>query len=874
MASVSGVSGSSSIYGNRNIFTGLASGLDTESMIENSISGYEEKINSLIQKQTKLTWQQDAYRSITDKMIGLTQKYTSYTSKTNLASNTFFNNAVKTTGSGVNADKISATGRTTSKVTINGVSQLASAAAYKVDGASLMGSNGSAAVNGGAIDWNGSVETSNMSGSLELTYGTRTISLSFGTLDVYHNEQELLEGIRDKLSKEYMSSNGETVTADKRIDVQLEDGKIVFSDGANAGNSVYISRASGNIEKTLGIKPGKDDGKSLTIPSRLHALWTENPMTEYMSGKNITVSFNGTSKNINIGDLTEITVDENGNKLATPKKLSDLGNLSTEKNQKILTQQAAANLNESLKKAFGDGAVTAKVNTIPGENRDTYGLSFEIGDTYKENSTLSVTSDYNDNLGFGSGLTNYLNTKSDLGTLLGDKLDDTNLKAATSSSWTGRGWKKGEAPVEKDGKYYDAAGNRVNKNNGELLDDSTDKDTEDKLYALEINGTVVGNFSKNSTLDEVMEAINSSSDAGVTVNHSKLSNSVIFSSTNTGSGSTVAIKEGGLAAALFGATARDDGSIVGGKGYTMGTDAKLSVNINGENLDMVRASNDIDIDGLTVTLKGTFNQDIKAADVNNDANNVSVDGAVELTSKADADTIIEAIKTFVEDINVIMKETHDAFATLPNKKPNKRDGYDPLTEDEKDGMSESEIERYEEKAKQGILFGDSTLSSLYSRLRSAITPGGDVGATLRHIGISTTYEDGITTLSIDEDKLRTALDNDPDQVRDAFAQTVEGGAKSNGLMANLKKTLDAYSSTSIASPGILVRMAGTVKSALSLNDNTIQDQIDNLDNQIDRWQDKMSDKIDYYTRQFTALEQLMSQMNNQSSMLSGLMGGY
>ncbi len=846
MASVSGVSSSSSIYGNRNIFTGLASGLDTESMIENSISGYKEKINSLIQQQTKMTWKQDAYRSITDKLIGLSQKYTSYTSKTNLSSNSFFNNAVKTTGSGVNGDKISATGRTTSKVTINSVSQLASSATYKVNGSRLTNSNGPGSVNGGAIDWSGRVKTSDMSGALELTYGTRKIDISFGALDVYENADELVAGIKDKLSKEYMSSNGETVSADKRIDVKLEGGKIVFSDAANAGNSVYISGVSGNIEQALGIETGKNKGKSFTAPSE-GALYTSNSMTGYMSGKSLTVSFNGVSKNIGIGNLI--------------RTASELGDLSKPENQKKITEQVVANLNEELKKAFGDNTITASVNIITdADNNETYGLSFDIGAAYEKSSTLSITSDQNESLGFGSGLTNYLNTESNLGALLGDKLE--NLDAVTSSRWTGHA-------IQKNGKLYDSAGNLVDRY-GHLLDSKGDK-----IYELEINGTVVGNFSKNSTIDDIMKAINGNSDAGVTVTHSKLSNSIIFSSTNTGSGSAIAIKDGGLAAELFGATAKYDGSYKGEvSGYTEGMDAMFSVNVNGENLDVVRSSNDIDIDGMTVTLKGTFNQGITADKINADPNNAPVEGAVELTSKADADSIVDVIKTFVEDINAIMKETHDAYSTQPKKKSNNRDGYDPLTEDEKEGMSESEIEKYEEKAKQGILFGDNTLFSLYSRLRTAITPGGDVGATLRHIGITTTYEDGITTLSIDEDKLRAALDNNPDQVRDVFAQTVEGNAKSNGLMANLKRTLDAYSSTSIASPGILVRTAGTIKSPFSLGDNTMQNQIDNIDKQIDRWQDKMSDKIDYYTRQFTALEQLMNQMNSQSSMLSGLMGGY
>ena len=67
--------------------------------------------------------------------------------------------------------------------------------------------------------------------------------------------------------------------------------------------------------------------------------------------------------------------------------------------------------------------------------------------------------------------------------------------------------------------------------------------------------------------------------------------------------------------------------------------------------------------------------------------------------------------------------------------------------------------------------------------------------------------------------------------------------------------------------------AGSTYSSLSLLSNTLQDQLGDLDNEIDKWQTRMSDKIDYYSEQFSKLEQLTSEMNSQSSMLSGLLGG-
>ena len=89
MASIGSLTGSSSstssIYGNRttNIISGLASGLDTEALIEGMVQGYQQKITQLEQDRTVLQWQQEAYQSISDKLVEFARKYTSYTSATN-----------------------------------------------------------------------------------------------------------------------------------------------------------------------------------------------------------------------------------------------------------------------------------------------------------------------------------------------------------------------------------------------------------------------------------------------------------------------------------------------------------------------------------------------------------------------------------------------------------------------------------------------------------------------------------------------------------------------------------------------------------------------------------------------------------------------
>ena len=197
-----------------------------------------------------------------------------------------------------------------------------------------------------------------------------------------------------------------------------------------------------------------------------------------------------------------------------------------------------------------------------------------------------------------------------------------------------------------------------------------------------------------------------------------------------------------------------------------------------------------------------------------------------------------------------------------------------MTDEEKAYRTESEIKEYEEKAKTGILFMDRDLASLYSALRSAVAPGGSDGSFLRSIGIKTSYEDGLTTLSLDENALREALEQNPDQVKDAFTKSKENGAASDGLMASIQKVTDRYAATTGATKGILIEKAGSKYSPSAALNNTLLEQMKDIDKQVDKWQAKMSDKVDYYTNKFTQLEMLIAQMNSQSSSLAGMMGGY
>lgn len=805
MASINGVGSSNmrSIYGNRNVISGLASGMDTESMIENAVSGYKMKITSLQQKQTKVTWQQQALRSIIDKLADFSQKYTSYASSTNLLSSSFFNNSLKISAQGTYADKVSATGKTSSTVQILGVKQLASAAAHNVSAKWADGSIDLSALS--ADEMSATTKISNLTGSLTIANGNSdsvTIDLTEEDMADVDTMEKLAAKINEKLEEAGYKEKGENKG---KIWVECTGDTI----NLKGNNATYIKSASGKIRDTLGIQPG-EDAKALSKAAGKE-LSTEITRAEQLDGKEISVTLDGVTKKITLK-----TLNDGGDPLYYAKEFK-----------------------KDLQAAFG-GKVTMKATA------DGKGWELKAAEG---GSTLSVSSSVGKLLGLESNHeTSYMNMNKTLGDLIGE---DT-LKNKDY-------WIKAEGKVtEKDGKYLDEKGNLVKK-----ADDGTYYRVDDKgeyLCDLKVNGESVGTFTKDSTLESVMSAINKSSKAGVDVTYSKITNEFQFTSRETGSQAKIELD--GLAAELF------------GKVETQGKDAVFSMAVNGKVFDGIsRSGNTFDVDGLQVSLKGTFGTygDDNELDVMKDKGTheekIAAVGkdAVSFTSAADSDKIVDALKKFAEDYNAMVKEIKDAYSTLPLQKSN-GSSYEPLTSDDLEGMSETEIKNYEEKAKQGLLFGDRDLSNLYNQLTSSITSNTD----LKKIGIEVSYSNGMSTLTVNEEKLRAALDSDPEQVQEVF-NSATGNGKT--MMEYMKSTLDRYGSV-MGKKGILVDRAGSTKASSTLLTNTMQKTIDNYESQIQKWKDKMTDQVDRYTRQFSQLEQLIAQMNAQSSSLSGLMGGF
>ena len=797
---VSGVSGSgTSIYGNRNVLSGLASGMDTESMIENMTQATRLKIAQQNQKKTLLGWKQTAYQGISSQLIEFSKKYMDYQSPTNLLSSSFYDQSI-ITSVGKNNTLVSATGKTNSTVEINGVKDLATSATHSAQGSlkpsDLATSN---------FDITGDMTFSKLAGgTMTFKYGKEEYTITLDQNADLSTADKLAEEINKQLKEVKISTSGSTkISLGDKIEAKVSGGSMTFGvkNGADiAGNEVKLTGASTTVRDALkldskNLNGGIDlkSGFSTTIDT--NKLNEKQKATEFLTGKKLTLTFNGQEKEITL--LTE----EEAKTITSADKFKEL-------------------LQKKINSAFGPDKIEIQFKSENGTSSNKGSFTFKVKDS-------------NDVLKVSGGSAGIVGDNSVLGFKQGDG-NRLNL----------------DATLEDLGVQFTEAGN-----NGVI------KDKRD----LVINGVTIGSYGKDATLGDIIRDINSNKEAGVKASYSETSNKFVLTSKETGAGSKVEIEDkNSLAGQLFG--------VKGDPGVKNepGTDAVISVTVNGETKELTRPTNEIDIDGLKVTISGKFGYDDKGQLSNDPAEKVT------FTSKPDTEKTFEAIKTMVEDYNKIVDSVYKEMTTKPNR------DYKPLTDEQKKEMSKEQIEKWEEKAKEGLLFADTQLRSLHDALRFVFNPGGEAGAKLRAMGIEPTgnYKDG-GKIKLDESKLKEALNSNPEGVKDAFNALASDSADSSimnssskgGAITQLKGVADRFASTSITKPGILVARAGSPSSPNSMLKNAIKTEMDSIDKILKNLDVKLKKEIDRYNSQFTQLETLISQMNAQSGQLAGLMGG-
>ena len=792
-------------------FSGMNSGLDTESIIKSMMESYQTKIDNQQKKLTTLSWQQEAYRDVIDKLTSFKNKYFNILNKNSyLMSPTRFNqfsSTITNTKSGKEAMGLKVTTTSSSlsgdyKVSVN---QLATAA--KAEGSVLKSDAFSLDLTKAADTSEYTTETADdgtvtrkYNFELDVQVGSVTKTVSFevsaeetdGKIDMDKFRADTVDALNKSLQDDfgYSGKSGAgvqgAVDADGKewfIQSKLNaDGKIEFDIGGNAIAS--ITEKTGNF--------GLAQPASKVAIAAQSAVTGVNTIAMEVDGITKSVSFNG------LASTFFDSKDEAGNESI----LALYNNLKLEayRKEKNLTSADKVSQEELDKFAYTSTQAAKDYNSnqiVLKANAEfkSEGITFNIDKSY-----MTATKD-------------------------GKNID----LAVTATSGGTLSLTKGRAS---------------NKYNGStrLSEMGITGNGEEGEFTFKINGKEIS-VDRDGTINDLITAVKKSG-AGVTLTFSNLSNKFEITANDLGNGGTINIEGNDITKAL--GLTDDNGDTVG---FTAGQNA--IININGE--EIYHNSNDFTVDGTTFS----FDETVALGEVYN----VGIEKSY--------DDVKQSIKDFVNDYNQLIDDVYKHIGTA-RKKDSKDNYYEPLTDEEKEAMTTEQIEKWEEAAKAGVIYNDSTISGVMSQIRTAlynsVTLDDGTRFGLFNMGIKTSSDYAAHgKLEIDEDAFEAAFEKNPEAIEKLFTDS------ENGIMQKVNTVFDNAVRTNSQNPGSLVRKAG-LATGLTATKNTMYNEMQSISNRIKQLQEKYTAKEEYWWKVFTNLESAMSDLNSQSNYLASYLG--
>lgn len=331
-------------------------------------------------------------------------------------------------------------------------------------------------------------------------------------------------------------------------------------------------------------------------------------------------------------------------------------------------------------------------------------------------------------------------------------------------------------------------------------------------------------------------------DAGLNANFDEANKRIFINAKESGSAGDFEITAGNGSDVL--SKLKLDGSSVV---KIKAADAKIKLN----GVEYTSSSNTFSINGLSITAQG----------VTGDGD----DKALTITTATDTQAIYDKVKDFMTQYNTLVNELTSLYNAAPSK------GYEPLTDEEKDALSDSEVEKWEEKIKASLLRRDDSLESVMNAMTSSMQKGVEINGKkyyLSSFGIRTEgylsassnqnnafHIDGDkddTVSAGNEDKLMAALTSDPDTVLTFMQKLAEG----------------LYDAVGDKMKATTLRSSYTV-----YNDKEMASEYSDYTSLIKKWEEKLAKQEDYYYKKFGAMESMLSKINSQSSSFTGLLGG-
>jgi len=749
--------------------SGLASGLDTDSIVKELVAAYSTKKDNVVKAQTKLEWTQDAWKSMNSKI------YSFYSTK---LSQMRFSSAYSLKNSSISNSSVAKV--TASSKAVNGtqtlkVKQLATSGYLTggvisdKDGNNLKGSSKLSDIkdlNGltelGSIEVKSGSKTSKIDLSGDMTINQLVVKLKDAGVNASFDEKNQRFFINANTSGKdadfaLTAANTEAIDALKGLgiyavtDAELEKYKADAAiDVDEMTAKAYEARKTAHTDAAEQKKALEEQEKNLTkeqesLASRKEYLQFKN---QYLQG----LKFNGTDVPVLNEDGTQ-KVDEEGNPVTvTQYSYADDSKTNMQIAEELNTE--IADLEEQLK-AY-DGELTddqkAEKATLENQLKAAKDVQMAIGsDTLVAGDVKAIADAASKDL-----------------TETSEKLTKTEQDLVTTRNTLG-----------DEGLLNDY----VDERNAEI---------DDKNTALE------------NSLRDYYTNLKNTADAIV--------------AENAGGAQNMATR-------------------------IVGQDSEIELN----GAVFTNNTNSFDINGLTIQ-----------------ATAVTGDEAVTITTDTDIDGIYNMVKDFFTSYNELIKSMDSAYNAASASK------YEPLTDEEKEAMTDSQIEKWEQKIKDSVLRRDNTLGTLSSMMKTIMSRAYEVNGkkySLASFGIKTAgyfssgdNEKGVyhidgdpddSSVSGNQDKLRAAIASDPETFVEFFSKM------STELYTKLT---DKMASSTLSS-------AYTV-----YNDKQMKTQYSNYSKEISNWEDKISDYEDKYYKQFSAMEQALAKLNSQQSQLSGLFG--
>ena len=795
--------------------TGLNSGLDTESIISALVSSYNYKTEKYKKAQTKLSWTQDAWKSLNTKIYSL------YTSVGNLRFSGAYN--MKST-SVSDSTKVSVTAGSNA---VNGsysvqVTSLAKSG-YLTGGKLASGTTASTKLSDLTVKGN---EKFSGEGTFSVTAGGKTV-------DITVNSDTKIQDVIDKMKEAGVNANYDA--SNHRIYVSAKDTgeendfsltasdangiKALAALGLNAAPDSVAVNANMAEYQALAAYADLANGADLSTDEGKAAL--KAAIEEIIGKKEAATADNKTKQTENANYQKAIDYAKASEAVknvatadgvtGTPEEFELLKKLATEdlKNKhvgsdgKIYTYTVATN---SFTTKLEDGTIETKPEDVTTKDASEvyeqlakdFGLVVTEQKDGKDVENREALNTFKSNVETVNRITKEAEADAALGTLL-TEADQT---AATA--------------------------------------DKTPAEVFEEKYQTIIENNKTAIAANNATL-AANEKIVSGMDVDVFVDKVHYAEQVLADNT--------------LLSEYYNADAN----------RISGTSAAMWVN----GVRYTGESNIFSINGMTFTATGVTSTE--QLDQNGDYKLTDPNSGVNVTVNTDAQGIYDKIKDFLSQYNKLINE----MSALYNADAAK--GYEPLTDEERDAMSDTEVEKWEAKIKDSLLRRDNTLSGIMNVMTNAMSKGVVIGADENGNGGKTYYLSsfGIKTLgylnavknernayhidgdaddistSGNEDKLMKAITEDPDTVLE-FMQ---------GLASNLYKAVDSK------------MKATTLSSTYTVyNDKEMASEYSDYTSLITKWQERLEQQEEYYYNKFAAMETALAKLNSQTSSLNGLFG--